>query len=140
MNCSALVPWEWTLVPHRVFHEVFSSSTVGVFHEVFSSSTMGAFHEVFSSSTVGVGVSPHRVFHEVFSSSTVEVGVSPHRVFYEVLLVVKIMSAVTSCQASKEQEYKPRIATFWIETGFQIIMGVVAGRGRRGRGGLTVAH
>ena len=31
----------------------------------------------------------------------------PHRVFHEVLLVVKTMSAVTSCQASKEQEYKP---------------------------------
>ena len=38
--------------------------------------TVGVFHEVFSSSTVGVGVSPHRVFHEVFSSSTVGVGVS----------------------------------------------------------------
>ena len=46
MKCSAVVPWEWALVPHRVFHEVFSSSTVKVFHEVFSSST------------VGVGVSP----------------------------------------------------------------------------------
>ena len=40
MKCSALVLWEWALV-HRVFHEVFSSSTVGVLHEVFSSSTMG---------------------------------------------------------------------------------------------------
>ena len=59
MKCSAVVPREWALVPHRVFHEVFSNSTVGVFHEVFSGST------------VGVGVSSHRVFHEVFSSSTV---------------------------------------------------------------------
>ena len=39
MERSAIVPWEWALVPHRVFHEVFSSSTVGVFDEVFSSST-----------------------------------------------------------------------------------------------------
>ena len=70
MKCSAVVPWEWTLVPHRVFHEVFSSSTVGVFHEVFSSSTVGVFHEVFSSSTVGV-------FHELFSTSTVGMDVSP---------------------------------------------------------------
>ena len=46
MECSAVVAWEWTLVPHRVFHEVFSSTTVGVFYEEFSSST------------VGVGVSP----------------------------------------------------------------------------------
>ena len=46
MKCSAVVQWEWALVPHRVFHGVFSSSTVEVFHEVFSSST------------VGVGVSP----------------------------------------------------------------------------------
>ena len=30
MKCSAVVPWEWALVPHRVFHEVFSSSTVGI--------------------------------------------------------------------------------------------------------------
>ena len=30
MKCSAVVPWEWALVPHRVFHEVFSGSTVGV--------------------------------------------------------------------------------------------------------------
>ena len=58
MKCSAVVPWEWALVPHRVFHEVFSSSTVEwalvphrVFHEVFSSSTVGVFDEVFSSST-----------------------------------------------------------------------------------------
>ena len=29
MKCSAVVLWEWALV-HRVFHEVFSSSTVGV--------------------------------------------------------------------------------------------------------------
>ena len=42
------------IVPQRVFHEVFNSSTVGVFHEVFSSSTVVVFHEVFSSSTVGV--------------------------------------------------------------------------------------
>ena len=112
MKCSAVVPWEWALVPHRVFHGVSSSSTMGVFHEVFSSSTVGVFHEVFSSSIVGV-------FHEVFSSSTVGVGVSPLQgVFHEVLLVVKTMSAVTSCQASKEQEYKPRFATFRIETGF----------------------
>ena len=41
MKCSAVVPWEWELVPHRVFHEVLSSSTVGVFHGVFSSSTVG---------------------------------------------------------------------------------------------------
>ena len=46
MKCSAVVPCEWALVPHRVFHGVFGSSIVGVFHEVFSSST------------VGVGVSP----------------------------------------------------------------------------------
>ena len=39
MKCSAVVRWEWALV-HRVFHEVFSSSTVGVFHEVFSGSTV----------------------------------------------------------------------------------------------------
>ena len=62
MKCSAVVPWEWTLVPHRVFHEVFSSCTMEVFHKVFSSSTVGVFHEVFSSSTLEVGVSPHRVF------------------------------------------------------------------------------
>ena len=99
MKCSAVVPWKWALVPTECFHEVFSSSTVGVFHEVFSSSTVGVFHEVFSSSTVGMDVSPHRVFHEV-------------------LLVVKTMSAVKSCQASKQQEYKPCSATFWIETGF----------------------
>ena len=110
MKCSAVVPWGWALVLHRVFHGVSSSSTMGVFHGVFSSSTVGVFHEVFSSSIVGV-------FDEVFSSSTVGVGVSPHRVFHEVLLVVKTMSAVTSCQASKEQEYKPRFATFLIETG-----------------------
>ena len=42
MKCSAVVPWEWELVPHRVFHEVLSISTVGVFHGVFSSSTVGA--------------------------------------------------------------------------------------------------
>ena len=46
MKCSAVVPWEWALVPHRVFHEVFSSSAVGMF--------LG----VFSYITVGVGVSP----------------------------------------------------------------------------------
>ena len=40
MKCSAVVPWEWALI-HRVFHEVLSSSTVGVFHGVFSSSTVG---------------------------------------------------------------------------------------------------
>ena len=39
MKCSAVVPWQWALVPQRVFHEVVSSSTVGVFHDVFSSST-----------------------------------------------------------------------------------------------------
>ena len=90
-----------------MFHCWFDQNN---FHEVLSSSTVGMFHEVLISSTVGV-------FHEVFSSSTVGVGVSPHRVFLEVLLVLKTMSAVTSCQASKEQEYKPRFATFWIETG-----------------------
>ena len=77
MKCSAVVPWEWALVPHRMFHEVLSSSTVGVFNEVLSSSTWElvlvshrVFHEVFSSSTVGA-------FNEVFCSSTVAVGVSP---------------------------------------------------------------
>ena len=75
-RCSAVVPWEWALVPHRVFHEVFSSSTVGVFHEVFSSSTVGVFHEVFSSSTWERTLVHHRVFHEVFSSSTVGEDVS----------------------------------------------------------------
>ena len=29
MKCSAVVPWEWAIV-HRVFREVFRSSTVGV--------------------------------------------------------------------------------------------------------------
>ena len=58
MKCSAVVPWKWALVPTECFHEVFSSSTVGVFHEVFSSSTVGMFLGVFSYITVGVGVSP----------------------------------------------------------------------------------
>ena len=40
MECSAVVQWELALI-RRVFHEVLSSSTVGVFHEVFSSSTVG---------------------------------------------------------------------------------------------------
>ena len=38
MEFPAAVPWGGGGV---VFHEVFSSSTVGVFHEVLGSSTVG---------------------------------------------------------------------------------------------------
>ena len=75
MKCSAVVPWEWAFVPHRVFHEVFSSST-----KQLKSSAVVPWECLMKCSAVVPwewALVLHRVFNEVFSSSTVGMGVSP---------------------------------------------------------------